>query len=101
MEITDLLKKESLSLFKTLGAILASIGVIWSTYLEPVVEEYIQEQSKIVYDKDKALIDSLNVKLEVLKDIVDDDYSNNKYSRNKIIEEIQRIYPSTLLKQED
>lgn len=83
-------KTEGLGFVKTLGAIAASLGAVWG-YTEPVVEDYIHEQIKIVQEQDKALIDEL-------KNTVNIDYNYNVKKRNEIIEEIQYFYPQTRLK---
>ena len=68
------------------------IGGVWG-YTEPIVEDYIHEQIKIVQEEDKVLIDKL-------KKTVDADYNHNIDQRNEIIEEIQHFYPQTRLKTE-
>ena len=83
-------KTEGLGFVKTLGAIAASLGAVWG-YTEPIVEDYIHEQIKIVQEQDKALIDEL-------KNTVNIDYNYNIKKRNEIIEEIQYFYPQTRLK---
>ena len=98
MELKDL-KSEGLGLIKTLSAIIASLGVVWS-YTEPVVEDYVHEQVILVQEEDKRLIDSLDAKLFRLRSIVDNDYNTAKSGRNIIIEEIQYFYPGTRLKTE-
>ena len=85
-------KTEGLGFVKTLGAIAASLGAVWG-YTEPIVEDYIHEQIKIVQEQDKALIDEL-------KNTINIDYNYNVKKRNEIIEEIQYFYPQTRLKLE-
>ncbi len=86
-------KSEGIGLIKTLGAIGASLGVVWG-YVEPIVEDYIQEQIKVVQEADKKLI-------EELESTVDADFEHNKEKRNQIIEEIQFFYTGTRLKIEE
>lgn len=83
------LKTEGTNLIKTLGAIAASFGVIW-TFLEPMVEDYINEQ----VDKGRK---PLITRIEQLEKIVDEDYNISINGRNTIISEIQRIHPKTRL----
>ena len=77
---------------KTLGAIGASFGVVWG-YVEPIVEDYVHEQVKIVQEADKKLI-------EELRENLDEDYNYNIKKRNLIIDEIQYLHPQTRLKKE-
>ena len=92
------LKLEGGKLLKTLSAVVTSLGVIWTTYLEPVVEEYVHEQVQIVQEEDKALIQELREEVQKVKATSDSDYSHNKAQRNEIIDEIQYFYPQTRLK---
>jgi F0F1-type ATP synthase membrane subunit b/b' len=87
------LKTEGTNLIKTLGAIAASFGVVW-TFLEPMVEDYIEERIKVVQEADKKLI-------QELQDIVDQDYNHSKAKRNEIIRELQRIHYGIELKTEE
>ena len=47
------IKSEGIGLIKTLGAIGASLGVVWG-YVEPIVEDYVHEQIKVVQEDDGA-----------------------------------------------
>ncbi len=87
------IKSEGIGLIKTLGAIGASLGVVWG-YVEPIVEDYVHEQIKVVQEEDKRLI-------EDLKSTVDADFEYNRKKRNQIIEEIQFVYTGTRLKIEE
>ena len=84
------IKKEVYSLSKTLGAIAASFGVIWG-YVEPIVEDYVHDQVKIVQEEDKELIKELSNRLE-------QQIEYNKIKRNNIIDEIKYFYPDSRLK---
>ena len=57
------IKKEVYSLSKTLGAIAASFGFVWG-YVEPIVQDYVHDQVKIVQEEDKRLIKELSNRLE-------------------------------------
>lgn len=84
------IKTEGLSFVKTLGAIAASLGAVWG-YTEPIVENYIHEQIKVVQEQDMK-------EIKKLEKIIDHDHESNKTKRNEIIEEIQYFYPQTRLK---
>jgi len=86
------IKAEGINFFKTLGMVIPIIGGVWG-YTEPIVEDYIHEQIKIVQEEDKRLI-------EELKKTIDADYNHNIEQRNEIIEEIKYIYPGSRLKTE-
>jgi hypothetical protein len=87
------IKTEGTSLIKTLGAIAASFGVVW-TFVEPIVEDYIHEQIQIVQEEDKKMIEELRI-------IVDEDHDKALKGRNTIINEIQFFYPNTRLRKEE
>ena len=84
------IKKEFYSLSKTLGAIAASFGVVWG-YVEPIVQDYVQNQVKIVQEEDKRLIKELSDKLYQEKEY-------NKTRRNDIIQEINYFYNDSRLR---
>jgi len=84
------IKKEVYSLSKTLGAIAASFGVVWG-YVEPIVQDYVQNQVKIVQEQDKRLIKELSNKLYQEKEY-------NKTRRNDIIHEINYFYNDSRLR---
>jgi len=84
------IKKEVYSLSKTLGAIAASFGVVWG-YVEPIVQDYVQNQVKIVQEEDKRLIKELSDKLYQEKEY-------NKTKRNDIIQEINYFYSDSRLR---
>ena len=86
------LKEEISGLSKTLGAIAASFGVIWMV-LEPMVEDYINEQIEVSH---KPLIE----RIESIEKVSDEDYNLGIQQRNKIVQEIQRIHYGTGLKVE-
>jgi len=84
------IKKEVYSLSKTLGAIAASFDVVWG-YVEPIVQDYVHNQVKIVQEEDKRLIKELSNRLEQEKEY-------NKTRRNDIIQEINYFYNDSRLR---
>jgi hypothetical protein len=87
------IKTEGLGFVKTLAAIGASFGAVWG-FIEPMVEDYVHEQVKIVQEEDKKLI-------EELKLIVEEDYLHGVDKRNEIIDEIRYMYPGSRLRKEE
>ncbi len=86
MKIGEIVKGESIGLLKTIISV--SIG-IWA-FAEPHVEGYVQEQVKIVQEKDKRLIKELSDKLYQEKEY-------NKTRRNAIVQEINHLYSDSRL----
>ena len=122
------LKDNFILLGKTLGAIIATLTALWF-FGEPFLEDYVDghikahEQrleeadlskvkwrtlvsNKIGCDEDEAHIKVGKVvreeeeKLNKIWSTLDEDYRYNKEQRNKIVTEIQYIYPGTTLRLE-
>jgi len=87
------IKTEGIGFVKQLGLVAASLGAVWG-YTEPIVEDYIHDQIKIVQEEDKKLIKELEM-------TIDDDYKYNVEKRNEIIKEIKNINPNTDLNYEN
>jgi hypothetical protein len=119
------LKKEFISLGKTLGAIIATLTALWF-FGEPFLEDYVEshfdtyelkheeENSKkvklrnLLSDKMGVAPDEVHIELgrmyqsekpenQKLWDAINADYKENKDIRNRIIRDIQYIYPGTNL----
>ena len=93
------IKTGGVGFFTPLAVVVPLLGVVWGI-TEPIVEDYLHEQVKVVQEEDKRMITELEDKIKDLKSIVDKDYSHNLNKRNLIINEIHYIYPNSRLNKE-
>lgn len=93
------IKTGGVGFLKQLAVVVPLLGVVWGI-TEPIVEDYLHEQVKVVQEEDKRMITELEDKIKDLKSIVDKDYSHNLNKRNLIINEIHYIYPNSRLNKE-
>ena len=90
------IKSEITGFTKTIAAIAASFASVWYV-AEPIVEDYLHDVIEEFHEEDKKMIEEMEVEIFKLKQIIDQDLSDNIDRTNKIIDEIHYIYPDSRL----